>query len=278
MSCGHLFALTESTRHSSFSPAANRYWIQVGLNWIISGSILVRSISETWSWHSYNAFTRKTEPNKTNGVLLWIQFSKRSRNACYRYCCQRAGHFGHRLGDSSGLPRWCCNLYSQSRKNSKVIRKKLTPDIIRYVNTGVNLLFLLPSEKKLIELLQQKKIPVKTVQMNPAQKKFNIQPRLESLLAESPEIKHLAQKAFITYARCVFLNGNKEVFNIQALPLAEFAKSMGLPGPPKITFHKQVRTDKNLQIMESRINTLLEPKKDKVQVQEECWNCWVCLG
>lgn len=90
----------------------------------------------------------------------------------------------------------------------------------------------------MVEILKNNKIPLKIIQMNPNQSFPSIQPKLFSFIAENPELKYLSQKAFISYMRSIFLQSNKEVFDVHALPAAAFATSMGLPGTPRIRFIK----------------------------------------
>jgi len=116
----------------------------------------------------------------------------------------------------------------------------------RYESGGSSLLFLLPSEQKMIELLDNNKIPVKQIKINPKQKQMSIQSRLESFIAEDPELKYLAQKAFISYLRSIFLQSNKEVFDVNKLPAESFAHSLGLTGTPKIRFGKSKTSKKNV--------------------------------
>jgi ATP-dependent RNA helicase DDX10/DBP4 len=108
----------------------------------------------------------------------------------------------------------------------------------RYESSGNALLLLLPSEEKgmLIEF-EKKKIPVEKIKINP-HKSVSIVNNLRGLCSQSPEIKYLAQKCFISYMRSVFLHGNKAVFDVHALPAEAFAESLGLPGAPKISFVK----------------------------------------
>jgi len=115
----------------------------------------------------------------------------------------------------------------------------------RYRSNGNALLFLLPSEKKFLDQLENSKITVKFSKISPSMLKQSLQGHMSSCVASSPEIKFLGQKAFITYMRSVFLQGNKEVFDVHALPAAELAKSMGLPGTPRINFIKAIKIPKN---------------------------------
>lgn len=105
---------------------------------------------------------------------------------------------------------------------------------------GRGLLFLLPSEKDaMLELLQLKKIPIKSMYpegrpLPPAKRSIGSQ--LQALCSQDPEIKYLAQKAVVSYVRSVHLNSNKSVFKVAELPIERFAASLGLAGAPKLRF------------------------------------------
>jgi ATP-dependent RNA helicase DDX10/DBP4 len=109
-----------------------------------------------------------------------------------------------------------------------------------YENGGNSMLFVLPSEVKMIELLKQSKVPIKEIKQHFSAKhpEIKISTKIQEIVAEDPELKYLAQKAFISYMRSVFLQANKEVFNVEALPANAFAQSLGLLGSPKIRFGK----------------------------------------
>jgi hypothetical protein len=47
---------------------------------------------------------------------------------------------------------------------------------------------------------------------------------------------HIATQSFITYLRSIFLQSNKDVFDVHALPHEEYAEALGLPGAPNIKF------------------------------------------
>ncbi|RCI06872.1 ATP-dependent RNA helicase dbp4, partial [Rhizopus stolonifer] len=66
-----------------------------------------------------------------------------------------------------------------------------------------------------------------------------IQKQLQSFCFQDPEIKYLAQRAFVAYMRSIYLQKNKKVFDVNVLPAEEFAHSLGLAGAPKIKFVKK---------------------------------------
>ena len=104
----------------------------------------------------------------------------------------------------------------------------------RYDSSGRSLLFLLPSETEpMLSKMTEAKIEPKKVSMN-AKRTFNLQESLAGWVAADPDLKYLAQKAFVTFVRSYYLQKDKEVFDISALPLAEYAIALGLPGAPRI--------------------------------------------
>lgn len=110
----------------------------------------------------------------------------------------------------------------------------------------------------MVEILQSKKVPVKVIKIAKNQQTFTIRSKLQSLLTEDTELKYLAQKAFITYMRSVWLQKNKEVFDVHALPAAEFALSMGLAQAPKIKFAKKAKAGNIKNVSQSHLDFMQE--------------------
>ncbi|GAA5825177.1 hypothetical protein JCM11251_006130 [Rhodosporidiobolus azoricus] len=106
----------------------------------------------------------------------------------------------------------------------------------RYHAKGKALLFLLPSEEEgMVRRFESKKMDVNKIKAN-EKKKQSIRGQLQSAAFQYPEIKFLAQRAFISYVRSVHLQKDKSIFKVDDLPLDEFAASLGLAGAPKIKF------------------------------------------
>ncbi|XP_008276370.1 probable ATP-dependent RNA helicase DDX10 [Stegastes partitus] len=106
----------------------------------------------------------------------------------------------------------------------------------RYKEGGEALLLLLPSEEKgMVEELQEKKVPINKIQVNP-EKLQNVQQKLEAFLAQEKEQKERAQRCFVSYLRSIFLMKNKEVFDVFKLQLHEYALSLGLAVAPRVRF------------------------------------------
>ncbi|KAG7881286.1 hypothetical protein KL938_003416 [Ogataea parapolymorpha] len=116
---------------------------------------------------------------------------------------------------------------------------------------GKSLLMLTPSEEEpFVKRLESKKIAPKKLNIRNSKKK-SIRDQIQSLCFKSPDLKYLGQKAFISYVKSVYIQKDKEVFDVKQLPLDEFAKSLGLPGTPKI---KMVAGDEELAKQKQKKN------------------------
>ena len=106
----------------------------------------------------------------------------------------------------------------------------------RYNSKGCSLSLVEPSEKDgLLKRLEEKHIAPKFIKI----KEKSMQPIGNALQAhafQDTEIKYLAQKAFVSYLRSIYLMKDKETFDVTKLPLKEYADSLGLPGVPKVKF------------------------------------------
>mmetsp|Transcript_6839 Transcript_6839/g.12379 ORF Transcript_6839/g.12379 Transcript_6839/m.12379 type:complete len:613 (-) Transcript_6839:2000-3838(-) len=136
----------------------------------------------------------------------------------------------------------------------------------RYRSKGQSLLMLLPSELKFLESLATKKITLKKIFIN-SERTVSIKPALHSLVAESPELKHLAQKYFMTYIKSVFLMPDKEIFQLDQLPIAEFADSLGLSSHPTVNIVPVAQKKSKLQKLKDKINE--KKLKDQREQEEE---------
>ncbi|KAF2285789.1 hypothetical protein GH714_007795 [Hevea brasiliensis] len=108
----------------------------------------------------------------------------------------------------------------------------------RYASVGRSVLFLTPSEMKMLEKLQEAKVPVQFIKAN----NKRLQPvsgLLSALLVKDSDLQDLAKKAFVTYLRSIHIQKDKEVFDVMKLPIDEFSASMGLPMTPKLRFLNQ---------------------------------------
>uniref|UniRef100_A0A8C2JF72 ATP-dependent RNA helicase n=1 Tax=Cyprinus carpio TaxID=7962 RepID=A0A8C2JF72_CYPCA len=115
----------------------------------------------------------------------------------------------------------------------------------RYKEGGEALLVLLPSEEKgMIAQLQDKKVPINKIKVNP-EKLVSVQQKLEAFLAQEKEQKERAQRCFVSYLRSVYLMKNKDVFDVFQLKLPEYAMSLGLAVAPRVRFLNKAQQQKS---------------------------------
>ncbi|XP_018325343.1 probable ATP-dependent RNA helicase DDX10 [Agrilus planipennis] len=106
----------------------------------------------------------------------------------------------------------------------------------RYFRGGESLLLLLPSEEEgMIEALNQRKVPINKIEINP-NKLQNPVRKMEAFLAKDPSLKESAQRAFVSYIKYIFLMKNKKVFDVQTLDTDAYSRSLGLAVAPRIRF------------------------------------------
>ncbi|KAI4308019.1 hypothetical protein L6164_031138 [Bauhinia variegata] len=128
----------------------------------------------------------------------------------------------------------------------------------RYKSMGKSVLFLMPSEMKMLEKLEAAKVPVR---FNKPRKEL-LQPvsgLLAAFLVKHPDLQYRAQRAFITYLRSIHIQKDKEIFDVTKLPIDEFSASLGLPMTPKVRFLNQKIKSKTLVTQP----TLAEPEDSK---------------
>ncbi|XP_034736464.1 probable ATP-dependent RNA helicase DDX10 [Etheostoma cragini] len=114
----------------------------------------------------------------------------------------------------------------------------------RYKEGGEALLLLLPSEEKgMVGQLQEKKVPITKIQVNP-DKLQSVQQKLQAFLAQEKEQKERAQRCFVSYLRSVYLMKNKEVFDVFKLQIQEYAVSLGLAVAPRVRFLSKAKAQR----------------------------------
>nr|XP_022913218.1 probable ATP-dependent RNA helicase DDX10 [Onthophagus taurus] len=119
----------------------------------------------------------------------------------------------------------------------------------RYHKDGESLLLLLPSEIKMLEELESKKIPIKKIEVNPEKLKNPVR-KMEAFLASTPSLKDTSQRAFVSYVKSVFLMKNKNIFDVDKLDTVEYAKSLGLSIAPRVRFiDKMKKNEKSNKII-----------------------------
>ena len=89
----------------------------------------------------------------------------------------------------------------------------------------------------MLQRLEQKKVQVERINIK-ANKQQSVKNQLQNMCFKDPELKYLGQKAFISYVKSVYVQKDKDIFDVKALKLEDLAHSMGLPGAPRIKFIK----------------------------------------
>nr|XP_016938781.1 probable ATP-dependent RNA helicase DDX10 [Drosophila suzukii] len=113
---------------------------------------------------------------------------------------------------------------------------------------GECLLVLTPSEEEYMigALKEQLNINIRCVQIDP-KKLFSPRVKIEAFLAQFPELRATAQRAFLSYIKSVFLMRNKRLFNVFSLDLDAFAQSLGLAVTPRVPFLEKFLWRQKLQ-------------------------------
>uniref|UniRef100_A0A2P2LSM2 ATP-dependent RNA helicase n=2 Tax=Rhizophora mucronata TaxID=61149 RepID=A0A2P2LSM2_RHIMU len=138
----------------------------------------------------------------------------------------------------------------------------------RYLAGGRSVLFLMPSEMKMLEKLQGAKIPIHLIKAN-TKKMQPVSGLMSALLVKDEDLYKLAKRAFTTYLRSIHIQKDKGVFDATKLPIEEFSASLGLPMTPKIHFlNQKIRGGKVLgksSVLELEISN----KEDATQIPRE---------
>eukprot|EP00939_MAST-03C_sp_MAST-3C-sp1_P004720 g4720.t1 len=131
----------------------------------------------------------------------------------------------------------------------------------RYTKGGHALLLLLPSEEKMTDVLSTARVPITKIDLNP-KKQLRVTEKVRALVAEDPELKTLAQKAFVSYVRSVHLQPNKDVFDSSALSLDDLALSFGLSSSPRVNFLSGAQSRSQCRKLKNENTRLAQLKRD----------------
>ena len=138
----------------------------------------------------------------------------------------------------------------------------------RFDAEGHALMILVPSEVEgMMEELKKKRVPIEEIKIRTS-KQQSIQKQLQSFCFKEPELKYLAQRAFVAYMRSIYLQRNKKVFDVTALPAEEFALSLGLAGAPKIKFVKKAEQKLMGAIEKKKLEEASDDEEEE-EVEEE---------
>jgi len=109
----------------------------------------------------------------------------------------------------------------------------------RYEHDGRAVLFLDPSEEEgMLKALERKKVFLEKINVRQKKMQSSIRHQLQNMCFKDPELKYLGQKAFVSYVRSVYIQKDKDIFQVKQLQLDEFSESLGLPGAPRVKFVK----------------------------------------
>ncbi|KAL7592580.1 hypothetical protein Lser_V15G35349 [Lactuca serriola] len=138
----------------------------------------------------------------------------------------------------------------------------------RYDSAGRSVLFLLPSEMKMLDRLQEKKIPVQVDKAN-TKRLQSVSGLLAALLAKYPDLQPLAQRAFKTYVKSIYKQKDKEVFDVTKLPIDDYSASLGLPMTPQLRYLDRKSIDKKKLPEESTLLPEVPVQKDLIKISSQ---------
>ncbi|OQR74803.1 putative ATP-dependent RNA helicase DDX10-like [Tropilaelaps mercedesae] len=122
----------------------------------------------------------------------------------------------------------------------------------RFENAGKALLVLLPSEEEaMIKRLEERKIPVSKIEVNP-RRFHDIQRKVEAMCARDAELKASAQRCFVGYLKYVFMQKDKHVFCVEKLDLDLYSRSLGLIITPRARFLQKYFAARGIQMLSRR--------------------------
>lgn len=123
----------------------------------------------------------------------------------------------------------------------------------RFKSKGHSLLVLTPTESEaMVPKLKKHNIPIVQTRINP-NAAISITGKIAAEVAADAQLKELAQKAFASYLRSVYLQKDKEVFQLSSIPVLEYSASLGLANPPQVSIvkkHEEIKANEGKEIVE----------------------------
>jgi ATP-dependent RNA helicase DDX10/DBP4 len=141
----------------------------------------------------------------------------------------------------------------------------------RYNAGGKALLCLLPSEQDgMTKLLQEGKIPIKKLAINPDKTVLTVSQKAGSIVASNTELNTLAKKAYKSYIRSIQLMPNKDIFQVEKLPFDEYASSLGLASTPssKRFLNEIKKIDRESVRGAKNVNRKLAKLKEQIKAEK----------
>ncbi|CAI6344500.1 unnamed protein product [Macrosiphum euphorbiae] len=193
--------------------------------------------------------------HQTKRMAVYESFSRKQRSVLF------ATDIAARGLDFPAV-NWVVQLDCPENANEYIHRAGRTA---RFQKSGESLLVLLPSELAILKQLENKKIPISEIKVNP-NKLTSIQRTLEATLAKDHILKESAQRAFVSYIKSVFLMKDKSVFDVSALDTDSFASSLGLAIPPRVRFLQKWKKAKEAKKKEKDTiaQTIVEDLNEKL--------------
>ena len=143
----------------------------------------------------------------------------------------------------------------------------------RYKAGGKSLLLLTPAEDKkgYIQYLQGKnasKLPLHRLNINP-NRTVIVTNRAAAMVASNVNLHKLAKKAYQSYVRSIYLMPDKEIFNVNDLPLEAYGESLGLDSIPNTSrFMKALAKDRAEYREGKNVNRKLQKLKEQIKAEK----------
>ena len=102
------------------------------------------------------------------------------------------------------------------------------------------MLLLLPQELAFLKYLRKARVPLSEYEF-PTAKVANIQSQLEKLVSKNYYLNASARDAYRGYLLAYNSHQLKDAFDVHGLDVAAVARSLGLPGPPRISLNLESR-------------------------------------
>ena len=147
------------------------------------------------------------------------------------------------------------------------LKKNLTVEEINNIKHKFNIIKETLIVVKNERISNVKKKEFDDIKKNLTDKEKEIGDQLQKMCFQDPELKYLGKKAFESYVKSLWLQKDKEIFNIDKYDLEGFHASMGLPGAPKIKFRKGDDTKKLKNAPRAFDDDSDEPKKPEVRTK-----------
>ena len=118
--------------------------------------------------------------------------------------------------------------------------------------------------------MAEKRIPLKKISVNPS-KTQSIVKKINEEVTKDNDLLLLAQKAFSSYLRSIYLFHKPEIFDITKLDLGKFAQSLGLAIIPKLDLSTNKNKNKSWAVLqlEKEMNEANKPASATNEEEEE---------